>query len=194
MAICTSHSTADNWSSTAFIYLRVRFQWEAKETPLPYRLFSNLRGYTSLLIIIFVTGLVYFTLTDLVPQQIGYMFTSNTITARLYNIPVGFAVAGRGTILGALIYKMKRIPYQLVIGIAMQTLFTAFFALFTPNIVAMGLAFQFLANLPFVWITFICYTTAGLHVPQRGLGLALGLIGTFRFLGGAIGTTVSALY
>lgn len=32
--------------------------------------------------------------------------------------------------------------------------------------------------------------TASLHVPQRDLGLALGLIGTFRFLGGAIGTTV----
>ena len=37
------------------------------------------------------------------------------------------------------------------------------------------------------------HRTASLNVPQRDLGLALGLVGTFRFLGGAIGTTVSRL-
>jgi hypothetical protein len=44
--------------------------------------------------------------------------------------------------------------------------------------------------LPFGWITLNCYTTASLHVPQRDLGVAIGLIGTFRSLGGAVGSVI----
>src|SRR5271156_2426043 len=54
----------------------------------------------------------------------------------------------------------------------------------------MALAFQFFANIPFAWLTLLSYVTAGLHVPQKDLGLASGLIGTFRSLGGSIGTAV----
>jgi len=52
------------------------------------------------------------------------------------------------------------------------------------------MAVQFLAMLPFAWITLACYTTASLHVPQRDLGIAIGLIGTFRSLGGSIGSVI----
>jgi len=85
---------------------------------------------------------------------------------------------------------MKKVQYQLVVGIAVQTLFTGLFALITPDTIPMALVFQLIADFPFAWITLACYITAGLHVPQREIGLALGLIGTFRFLGGSIGTTV----
>ena len=65
-------------------------------------------------------------------------------------------------------------------------------ALITPDTVPIALIFQLFANLPFAWITLACYVTASLHVPQRDLGLALGLIRIFRFLGGAVGTTMFA--
>lgn len=52
------------------------------------------------------------------------------------------------------------------------------------------MAAQFLAMFPFGWITLNCYTTASLHVPQRDLGVAIGLIGTFRSLGGAVGSVL----
>ena len=112
------------------------------------------------------------------------------MTAGLYNIPGGFGGAGGGVILGALIARLNHVQWQLFVGIACQTLFNPLFALITPDTIPMALVFQCLANLPFAWITLACYVTASLHVPQRDLGLALGLIGTFRFLGGAIGTTV----
>jgi MFS family permease len=166
------------------------FSGKTKCPLFPYRLFSNLREYTSLLVIIFVTGFVYFSLTDLIPQQIAYVYTTDPIRAGLYNIPGGFGGAAGGTILGVLIYKMKRVPAQIAVDIAVQTLFVALFALLKPDTLAMALVFQLIANFPFAWITLLCYVTAGLHVPQRDLGLALGLIGTFRFLGGAIGITV----
>ena len=52
------------------------------------------------------------------------------------------------------------------------------------------MACQFIAMLPFGWITLNCYTTASLNVPQRDLGVAIGLIGTFRSLGGAVGSVI----
>jgi MFS family permease len=190
------------WKSAAVIaplilgavIFALTFVWDFSGRPkrplFPKRLFIQFREYTFLLVIIFVTGTVYFTLTDLLPAQIGYMFTSDSTKAGLYNIPAGFGGAAGGVILGGLIPRIKHVHWQLVVGIALQTLFTALFALITPNTIPMALVFQLLANIPFAWITLCCYVTAGLHVPQRDLGLALGLIGTFRFLGGAIGTTV----
>ena len=166
------------------------FSGHAKRPLFPKRLLGNIREYTILLVLIFVTGFVYFSLTDLIPEQIGYMFTSESLRAGLYNIPGGFGGAGGGVFLGALIARFKKVHWQLFVGIFFQTLFTALFAVITPDTIPMALVFQCLANLPFAWITLACYVTASLHVPQRDLGLALGLIGTFRFLGGAIGTTV----
>ena len=72
----------------------------------------------------------------------------------------------------------------------MQTLFFGLAALITPHNINLVMAIQFLAMLPFGWITLNCYTTASLNVPQRDLGVAIGLIGTFRSLGGAVGTVI----
>ena len=72
----------------------------------------------------------------------------------------------------------------------MQTLFFGLAALITPTNINLLMAIQFLAMLPFGWITLLCYTTASLNVPQRDLGVAIGLIGTFRSLGGAVGSVI----
>lgn len=173
------------------------FVWDFSGRPkrplFPLRLLKKFRDYTSLLVVIFVTGLVYFSMTDLIPVQLSDMYASDAIRAGFYNIPAGFGGAAGGVFLGSLISKLKHVHLQLVAGIAMQTLFAGLFAVLTPNTLGAALAFQLLANLPFAWITLNCYIIAGLNVPQRDLGLSLGLVGTFRFLGGAIGTTVSGL-
>jgi uncharacterized membrane protein (DUF485 family) len=72
----------------------------------------------------------------------------------------------------------------------MQTLFFGLAALITPTNISWLMAVQFLAMFPFGWITLNCYTTASLNVPQRDLGVAIGLIGTFRSLGGSIGSVI----
>ncbi len=48
-------------------------------------------------------------------------------------------------------------------------------------------AFQFFSMGPFALITLLCYVIAGLNVPLRHLGIASGLIGTFRSGGGSVG-------
>lgn len=72
----------------------------------------------------------------------------------------------------------------------MQTVFFGLAALITPNNINWLMAVQFLAMFPFGWITLNCYTTASLNVPQKDLGVAIGLIGTFRSIGGSVGSVI----
>jgi len=95
-----------------------------------------------------------------------------------------------GVIIPALVHYIKYVHYQLTFSVFMQTLFFGLAALITPHNINWVMAVQFLAMLPFGWITLNCYTTASLHVPQRDLGVAIGLIGTFRSLGGAVGSVI----
>jgi hypothetical protein len=90
----------------------------------------------------------------------------------------------------AFVHYIKYVNYQLIFSVFMQTLFFGLAALITPYNINWVMAVQFLAMLPFGWITLNCYTTASLHVPQRDLGVAIGLIGTFRSLGGAVGSVI----
>jgi len=96
-------------------------------------------------------------MTDIMPEQLSDMFTSDPIRAGLYNIPGGFGGAAGGAIIGSFIDKIKHVHLQLVFGIAMQTLFAGLFALITPARLGMTLAFQCFANIPFAWITLCCY-------------------------------------
>jgi MFS family permease len=95
-----------------------------------------------------------------------------------------------GVIIPALVHYIKHVHYQLTFAVFMQTLFFGLAALITPTNINWLMAVQFLAMLPFGWITLNCYTTASLNVPQRDLGVAIGLIGTFRSLGGSIGSVI----
>lgn len=72
----------------------------------------------------------------------------------------------------------------------MQTVFFGLAALITPTNINLLMAVQFLAMFPFGWITLNCYTTASLNIPQRDLGVAIGLLGTFRSVGGSIGSVI----
>lgn len=95
-----------------------------------------------------------------------------------------------GVIIPGLVHYIKHVHIQLTFSVFMQTLFFGLAALITPHNLNWLMAVQFLAMLPFGWITLNCYTTASLHVPQRDLGIAIGLIGTFRSLGGAVGSVI----
>jgi sugar phosphate permease len=93
-------------------------------------------------------------------------------------------------ILGRLTFKMKQVPIQVFVGTIIQTLFLGLYALATSNAHSIASAFQSFVNIPLAWLTLLSNVTATLHVPQKDLGLASGLSGTFRNLGGSIGTAV----
>ncbi|KAK5200434.1 hypothetical protein LTR72_009684 [Exophiala xenobiotica] len=166
------------------------FSGRAARPLFPYRLFRKFREFTSLVIVMFSSGLAHIALTTFVPQQIAYVFTSNPITAGWYNVPSGVGGLIGGALLGALVPRIKHIPLQLLAANAIQALGCGLLALITPDRIAGGLVIQGIANISFPWIIVIGYSTVGLHVPQRDIGLSYGLLGAVRYLGGAVGSTI----
>lgn len=117
-----------------------------------------------------------------------YHFVRTVCWFGLTFISVGQLVGG--VLIPALVHYIKYVQYQLTFAVFMQTLFFGLAALCTPTNLNWLMAVQFLAMLPFGWITLNCYTAASLNVPQRDLGVAIGLIGTFRSVGGSIGSVI----
>lgn len=170
------------------------FAWSFSGRPsrplLPLRLFKQWRAYTTVAIIGFTSGLAHIALTTFVPQQIAYVFTHDAILAGWYNVPIGFGACIGGPILGPLIPRIKHIPLQFLMANAIQALSCGLLALATPDRIAGGIVLQTISNIPFTWIIILSYTTVGLHVPQREIGLAYGMLGAIRYLGGAVGSTI----
>lgn len=190
----------------AFIY-----DFTIPNDPLfPWYLFKNFREFSALPILVFVAGMVFFAASALNAQTILYLHTSDPIKVNkaypqptsekeadevilqigIYSIPSGAGQLLGGVIIPGLVHKIKRVNYQLTFAVFMQTLFFALAALITPNNLSWLMACQFMAMLPFGWITLNCYTAASLNVPQKDLGVAIGLIGTFRSVGGSIGSVI----
>lgn len=171
------------------------FAWSFTRGPntrplFPYRLFKKFREFTALIIIMFTSGLAHIACTAFIPQQIFYVFTSDPILAGWYSVPAAAGGLFGSVVLGALVTKMKHIPLQLLAANILQALGCGLLALGTPDHIAAGLVMEAIANIPFTWIIVIGYVTVGLHVPQRDIGLAYGLQGAIRYLGGAVGSTV----
>ncbi|KAI1611798.1 fungal trichothecene efflux pump [Exophiala viscosa] len=162
----------------------------AKDPLFPWYLFKNFREFSSLLMLVFVAGMVFFAASALNAETILYLHTADPIKIGVYSIPSGAGQLIGGVLIPALVHYIKHVHIQLTVSVFMQTLFFGLAALITPHNLNWLMAVQFLAMLPFGWITLNCYTTASLHVPQRDLGVAIGLIGTFRSLGGAIGSVI----
>ncbi|KAK7883497.1 hypothetical protein LTR67_011167 [Exophiala xenobiotica] len=162
----------------------------AKDPLFPWYLFKMFREFSSLLMLVFVAGMVFFAASALNAQTILYLYTADPIKIGIYSIPSGAGQLVGGVIIPGLVHYIKYVHYQLAFSVFMQTLFFGLAALITPHNINWVMAVQFLAMLPFAWVTLNSYTTASLHVPQRDLGVAIGLIGTFRSLGGAVGSVV----
>ncbi|KAH0828427.1 putative major facilitator superfamily transporter [Fonsecaea pedrosoi] len=151
----------------------------AKQPFFPYSLFRQVREFTVLLVVVFVAGLL--------PQGSLYMFTSDPIQIGIIALPNGAAQLLFGGILTLFMGKFGHLKLQVIVLLVFQTVFTAAYAGVVPSNRAGWMAFQFFGVGPFAMITLICYVIAGLNVPLRHLGIASGLIGTFRSGGGSVG-------
>lgn len=159
----------------------------AKQPLFPLKLFSQIRDFTLLLVVVFVAGMVFYTMAALLPQGTLYMFTKDPIQIGITALPNGASQVLFGAVLTLFMGNIGHLKLQVIVLLVSQTLFTALLAVAVPDSRAAWMAFQFFAIGPFALITLVCYVIAGLDVPLRHLGLASGLIGTFRSAGGSVG-------
>ncbi|KAK2015152.1 major facilitator superfamily transporter [Colletotrichum eremochloae] len=157
----------------------------------PLKLFMMFRRYSVLLIVIFVSGMNFYAMSALLPQGFLYMFTTNGIRIGVLSLPNTLMIGFTGVLAPLIAHKIGYIKWQLVIGMALQAIFIAASAATVyPN---MKLAYAFVPAIGvpmFVWVTILSYSIASLHVPHSNLGVAMGLIGTFRSAGGAVGNAI----
>jgi hypothetical protein len=162
----------------------------AKDPMFPPKLFKMAREFTILLLIVFVAGMVYFSMSGLSPQVTLYSFTKDPIQIGITALPSGFGITFFGGIFTLFIGKIGHLKLLMLALLVIQTVSIALYSVAVPGNRTAWMAFQFFGYGPFAPITILCYLMAGLNVPLKYLGVATGLIGTFRCLGGAVGTSL----
>ncbi|KAK4934541.1 hypothetical protein LTR10_024228 [Elasticomyces elasticus] len=162
----------------------------AKNPLFLWELMRHFRDYTAYLVIIFVAGMIFVTMAGLGPQAWLYMFTQDPIQIGLIALPYGVVLNVTASLIPALVHKIGHIKYQLVALLTIQTVFVALYAVAVPNNRAAWTAFLCFGQTPFSGVTGLVYVAASLNVRQKHLGIATGLLGTFRCAGGSVGNAI----
>ena len=161
-----------------------------KESFFPLSLFKQVREFTVLLVVVFVSGMCYYSMAGLLPQATLWIFTNDPVQIGVTQLPNGFANLWGGVLLPMLSHKIGYVKWQIVGALIAQTLFIALYSVPLPGNKAAWMTLQFFGQGCFGWITLTTYFVASLHVPLRELGVAAGLIGTFRSAGGSVGIAI----
>ncbi|KAF2019486.1 MFS general substrate transporter [Aaosphaeria arxii CBS 175.79] len=160
---------------------------------LPPKLFKKWREFTSLLVVCFVAGMLYYSMNVLWPRQSALLFVpaDDTIIRGVYANMVSF-----GTIIAGW-YCMCVMPWigherlQLTFFIIAQTALIGSMASIGINDKAQAIATVVTVaacNLPPSPLSF-GMVSLGLE-DQSDIGVAVGLISTFRLIGGAVATSI----
>ena len=161
-----------------------------KHSFFPLPLFKQVREFTVLLVVVFVSGMCYYSMAGLLPQATLWIFTNKPIEIGITQLPNGFANLWGGVLLPMFSHKIGHVKWQVIIALIAQTLFIALYSVGIPDNKAAWMALQFFGQGCFGFITLTSYFIASLHVPLRELGVAAGLIGTFRSAGGSVGNAI----
>ncbi|KAF7197032.1 Trichothecene efflux pump TRI12 [Pseudocercospora fuligena] len=171
--------------------------WEAyaklKYPMLPSVLFKNVRGFTMVLVICFVGGMLYYSMNVLWPRQSGLLFvpSDQPIIAGVYANMVSFGTIMAGLIVIFFCHKVGHERWQQVGFMAVQTALIGSLSTIGVNdraqaivtIIILAMSITPPQLLAFVMIA------AGLD-DQVDIGVANGLASTFRLMGGAVATAI----
>lgn len=156
---------------------------------LPKVLLVQFRDYTVLLFVAFFTGTVFYAMAALLPAAGTYIFTNDLLEVSIMQIPNGMGQIILGVVATAFVGRIGHLKIQLIFYMLMMTVFIGCLAASLHNKAAF-MALQFFAMGTFPTVSTICFIIAGLNIPLRHLGTAIGLIGTFRSAGGSAGTSI----
>ena len=173
-----------------FVYdftIRERSQ---KHIMFPRALLARVRKYSVSLIVIFVAGMVYYSMSALLPQATIYIFTSDPIKIGVTLLPNGLGQMTGACIVPLFLHRTKHPKWYILVAITVQTLFTGLYAYGVNFHKAAWMAFQYFGQGCFALITITTVFNAGLWVEPAELGITVGLLGTFRSMGGSVGNAI----
>ncbi|KAK1446671.1 major facilitator superfamily transporter [Colletotrichum cuscutae] len=109
-----------------FAVLAVGFAYDFKVAAhpmFPLKLFVMFRRYSVLLVVLFVSGMNFNSMSALLPQGFLYMFTTDGIEIGALSLPNTLMIGFTGVLAPLIAHKVGYIKWQLVIGMAFQALF-----------------------------------------------------------------------
>lgn len=163
----------------------------AKTPTFPFLLFRLVRKFTLVVVVIFIATMVFNSVTPLLPQGSLYMFTNSGIKIGVYSLPNGVMSLIVGVVGPILAHKIGSIKWQLCFGLLLLATFTAATAAAVdPNRLQLWIWLPAFGPPMFVYINLLCYNIVSLHVPHSRLGVAIGLLGTIRSVGGSVGNAI----
>lgn len=166
-------------------------QYLCKTIPLmPPRLFKNI-GYVAIVMAACIGAMVYYSMTVIWPTLITTVYTPDVIKVGWQS-----SVVGGGVLLGQLVggFALSYMPYvkwQCIILACLSTAFVGSLAALGPDthtfVITMGTLGCFVIG----WIDNITFPGVTLVIEPQDIGLATGVLGSIRALGGAV---AQALY
>lgn len=171
--------------------------WEVymplKYPMLPPHLFKEWRRFTSFLVVCFVAGMLYYSMNVIWPRQSGLLWVpeDKPIIRGVYANMISFGTMIAGWYCVGLMPWLKHEKWQLVGCITIQTALIGSLASVGLQDKAQAIATVILVasvNLPPSPLSF---GMVSLHLTdQTDIGISVGLISTFRLIGGAVATAI----
>lgn len=175
---------------SSFVYDFKLRRTDVDHVLFPRNLFLQFREFTVSLVVVFPSAMVYYTMSALLPQATQLVYGAKPIEVGLLLLPNGLGQFCGTAILPLLITWTGHPKRYLVAGVFTQTLFTGLYAYAIGGHKATWSAFQFFGAGPFGLIVITTVLNASLHVRPSELGLAVGVLGTFRSMGGSVGNAI----
>ncbi|KAK6437671.1 hypothetical protein LTR95_006131 [Oleoguttula sp. CCFEE 5521] len=171
--------------------------WEAfadlKYPMLPPKLFRNIRGFTMMLVVCFVGGMLYYSMNILWPRQSGLLFVpaGKPIIAGVYANMVSY-----GTILAGLVvvFFCQRVGHERWQQVGFMIVQTALIG----SLASVGLDDKVQAIVTIIVLAttitppqLLAFVMISMNIDdQVDIGVANGLASTFRLMGGAVATAI----
>ena len=165
--------------------------WGGVEQPLmPPRLFRN-RGFVGIVVVASICAMVYYSMTVLWPTIVGALYTTDSIQVGWASSVVGGGVL-LGQVLGGLaLGYVPRVKCQSVVACVLAMALITPLAAITADTHGLCLALGILGLVAIGYVDNITFPGVTLVIASQDIGLATGVMGSIRALGGAV---AQALY
>ncbi|KIL91916.1 hypothetical protein FAVG1_04319 [Fusarium avenaceum] len=157
---------------------------------IPSRVFKNI-GYVAVVSCATVASMVYYSLTVLWPTIISTLYTTDSIKIGWQSCVIGGGVLLGQATSGIAISYVPRLKIQCICAAILVLAFVTAMCSLSPDRGANTIAFGLVACFGVGYIENVAFTGVTLLWAPQDIGLASGILGSIRALGGAI---AQALY
>lgn len=157
---------------------------------MPPRIFKDVH-FVAIVMIATIGAMMYYSMTVLWPTIIGTVYTTDVVQIGWQSSVIGGGVLLGQTISGFTISHVSKVKIQTVIASVLGTAFFGSLASVSPSMHGSFLALGILGTVSIGFVDNISFPGVTLLFEAQDIGLATGVLGSIRAMGGAI---AQALY